>query len=86
VLPKRMAKYALELHADKARLIPFARPYRGQRRGKGPSTFEFLGFTWYWEKSRQGLRQARAKTRSARRQRRYPLPRPRICVQIWGRA
>ena len=69
VLPKRMAKYGLELHSEKTRLLPFGRPYRGQRRSKGPGTFDFLGFTWYWERSRQGLWQARVKTRSARRQR-----------------
>lgn len=47
VLPKRMRAYGLELHPDKTRLISFARPARTQRKGKGPGTFDFLGFTLY---------------------------------------
>jgi len=55
VLGKRLAKYGLTLQAEKTRLIPFARPSRSQRTGKGPATFPFLGFTWYWYRSRTGL-------------------------------
>jgi hypothetical protein len=46
----RLAKFGLELHADKTRLIEFGR-YAAQnrkRRGEGkPETFTFLGFTHY---------------------------------------
>jgi group II intron reverse transcriptase/maturase len=59
VLPKRFGKYGLTLHPDKTRLVPFARP--GKREVQGgpepkdrPGTFDFLGFTHYWGKSRKG--------------------------------
>jgi len=48
VLRKRFAKYGLELHEEKTRLITFGRlaeaTLRGQDQGK-PPTFDFLGFT-----------------------------------------
>lgn len=57
VLPKRFAKYGLTLHPDKTRLVPFARP--SQRPDSGgapprPGTFDLLGFTHYWGRSRRG--------------------------------
>jgi RNA-directed DNA polymerase len=58
VLPKRFGKYGLTVHPDKTRLIPFQRP--AQRRpasGGGtdePGTFDLLGFTHYWARSRKG--------------------------------
>ncbi|MGH7429557.1 MAG: reverse transcriptase domain-containing protein, partial [Candidatus Methylomirabilaceae bacterium] len=48
VLGKRLECYGLTLHPDKTRLIAFARPSASQRGGKGPNTFDFLGFTFYW--------------------------------------
>jgi len=66
VLPKRMARYGLTLHPDKTRLIPFERPPREQQGGKGPGTFDFLGFTWYWGRDRNGIWRVRCKTRRAR--------------------
>ena len=45
VLGKRMERFGLRLHPEKTRLIAFERPEAGQRSGKGPGTFEFLGFT-----------------------------------------
>lgn len=55
VLPKRMAAFGLTLHPDKTRLIHFARPDRKQEGGKGPGTFDFLGFTLYWRRTRNGF-------------------------------
>jgi RNA-directed DNA polymerase len=55
VLSNRLGKYGLELHPDKTRLIDFRRPDRFARitrRGRG--TFDLLGFTHYWGKSRNG--------------------------------
>lgn len=52
VLPKRMERFGLTLHPDKTRLLPFDRP--NGRDGKGPSTFDFLGFTHYWRRTRKG--------------------------------
>ena len=47
---ERLAKFGLELHADKTRLIEFGRfaeQNRGQRGEGKPETFTFLGFTHY---------------------------------------
>jgi hypothetical protein len=66
VLHKRMAKYGLTLHADKTRLMPFRRPSAGQNKGKGPGTFEFLGFKLYWRRTRKGQWEMACKTRHAR--------------------
>lgn len=49
VLPKRCAKYGLTLHPEKTRLVQFVSPQRGSEK---PDTFDFLGFTHYWDKSR----------------------------------
>lgn len=54
VLGKRLGRYGLSLSADKTELLDFRRPPREQQEGKGPSTFDFLGFTHYWRRSRQG--------------------------------
>jgi RNA-directed DNA polymerase len=59
VLPKRFEKYGLTLHPDKTRLIDFRRPDRrpppndDEPKG-GQRTFDFLGFTHHWGKSRSG--------------------------------
>jgi len=52
---ERVAKFGLELHADKTRLIEFGRnaARNRQQRGEGkPETFTFLGFTHYCGKRR----------------------------------
>lgn len=60
VLPKRLGKYALALHPEKTRLIPFGRPSlrasrrAGRQEGNWPGTFDFLGFTHHWMKSTKG--------------------------------
>jgi len=66
VLGKRLAKFGLTLHPDKTRLLPFGRPLKEQQKGQGPGTFDFLGFTFYWVRSRQGRWVPRCKTRSER--------------------
>ena len=56
VLPKRFAKYGLTLHPEKTRLVEFRRPPGrpcGDDQG-GPGTFDFLGFTHHWARSRKG--------------------------------
>ena len=65
VLGKRLGRFGLALHPDKTRLLPFRRPLPGQRGGKGPATFDFLGFTLYWGRSREGRWMPRCKTRRA---------------------
>lgn len=66
VLPKRFAKYNLTLHPEKTRLIRFNKP--DGNNGK-PETYDFLGFTHYWGKSRKGyyvIKHKTAKDRLAR--------------------
>jgi len=56
VLPKRFGKYGLRLHPEKTRLVPFQRPPL-DRNGDGgvpPGSFDLLGFTHYWGRSRKG--------------------------------
>ena len=69
VLGRRLQRFGLSLQAAKTRLIPYQRPPRSQKQGKGPGTFDFLGFTWYWRRSRKGVWVPTCKTRPARRQR-----------------
>jgi len=58
VLPKRFGKYGLTLHPRKTRLIDFRSPQRrdstGPTAGPQRGTFDLLGFTHYWAKSRRG--------------------------------
>ncbi len=64
VLPKRMGRFGLTLHEGKTRLLPFNRPTGTG--GKGPSTFDLLGFTLYWRRTRGGRWEMWCKTRRAR--------------------
>jgi len=69
-MPKRFSKYGLTLHPEKTRLIDFRSP-RG-RDPKGPTegprrrTFDLLGFTHYWAKSRRGYWVIKQKTATDR--------------------
>jgi RNA-directed DNA polymerase len=65
VLEKRLGRFGLTLHPDKTRLLPFWRPPQAEQRGKGPAAFDFLGFTFYWARSRQGHWRMGCKTRRA---------------------
>ena len=53
VLPKRFDRFGLTLHPEKTKIIPFRKP-TSKVKGKGKGTFDFLGFTFYWSKSRLG--------------------------------
>ena len=56
VLGKRFARFGLTLHPEKTRLLDF-------RRGASESdSFDFLGFTHYWAKSRRGILVVKRKT------------------------
>jgi RNA-directed DNA polymerase len=69
VLPKRFGKYGLTLHREKTRLVPFERPSDGsgtEGGGVQPGTFDLLGFTHYWGRSRRGLWTVVRKTSSSR--------------------
>lgn len=54
VLPKRLARFGLRLHPTKTRLLDFRSPGRRGPDGPRPPTFDFLGFTHHWAKSRRG--------------------------------
>ena len=69
MLQQRMAEYGLRLHPEKTRLVPFSQPSRRQDGGKGPGTFDFLGFTLFWRKNRGGGWTQNFRTREARIQR-----------------
>ena len=54
VLSKRMERFGLTLHPQKTRLLDFRRPSRSRGEGRSPTTFDFLGFCWYWRRTRSG--------------------------------
>jgi group II intron reverse transcriptase/maturase len=71
VLGKRLAKYGLTLHPDKTCFIDFRfkRPNGKPHPATSGTTFDFLGFSHIWCKSRQGknvVKQITAKSRFAR--------------------
>jgi RNA-directed DNA polymerase len=71
VLPKRFEKYGLTIHPEKTRLVPFERPDRdptgtSQEGGQPPGSFDLLGFTHYWARSRNGHWVVKRKTSKSR--------------------
>ena len=57
VLPKRFGRYGLTIHPDKTKLVPFRSPALlegGSGKGSSPGTFDLLGFTHFWGRSRKG--------------------------------
>jgi group II intron reverse transcriptase/maturase len=56
LLKDRFAKFNLELHPEKTRVLSFGRYERenAQRQKRKPNTFDFLGFTHYCDTSRKG--------------------------------
>ena len=71
VLPKRLERSGLSLHPEKTRLVEFRRPSHKdncppEQRPSRPGTFDFLGFTHYWGRSRKGHWIVKRKTMKAR--------------------
>jgi RNA-directed DNA polymerase len=69
VLPKRFGKYGLTLHPDKTRLVAFGRPASSSQAAAGaeaPGSFDFLGFTHYWGRSRRGYSVVKRRTSRSR--------------------
>jgi RNA-directed DNA polymerase len=58
VLAQRFARYGLELHLEKTRLVDFRPPARTSTDG----SFELLGLTHYWGRSRRGTWMIHRKT------------------------
>ena len=74
VLPKRFGKYGLTIHPGKTRLVPFVRPPHRPCSSVGPvvpapGSFDFLGFTHIWSRSKQGNWVVKRKTAGSRSQR-----------------
>jgi RNA-directed DNA polymerase len=69
VLPKRFDRYGLRLHPDKTRLVRFEPPHsegKSRQEHETPRSFDFLGFTHHWEKSRWGRWMVKRKTATNR--------------------
>jgi len=60
VLPKRFERFGLTLHPDKTRLVDFCSPK--WRKTGTPEVFSFLGFTFYWGRSRRNFWIVKVKT------------------------
>jgi group II intron reverse transcriptase/maturase len=54
-LPRRFERFKLAIHPEKTALIRFQRPAFKERQDRENGTFDFLGFTHFWTKSRQGF-------------------------------
>jgi group II intron reverse transcriptase/maturase len=69
VLPKRFARYGLTIHPEKTRVVRFEKPDNTNSGGHSQdeeSSFNFLGFTHYWAKSRKGMAVIKRKTEKSR--------------------
>lgn len=62
VLAKRFSGFGLSIHPEKTTLIAFGKPDPRAGSGTGNGTFDFLGFTHYWAKSRRGYWVIKRKT------------------------
>jgi len=62
VLPKRFGRFSLTIHPEKTVLLEFKRPASRENSAKGKGTFDFLGFTHYWAKTRRGYWVIKRKT------------------------
>lgn len=60
-LPKRFQKYGLTIHPEKTRLLNFSPDNKEASR-----TFDFLGFTHYWTKSKRGFAVVKRRTKRAK--------------------
>jgi group II intron reverse transcriptase/maturase len=81
VLSKRFDKYGLKLHPEKTRLVEFRKPPDGPPGpGGGPTgSFDLLGFTHFWSRSRKGNWVVKRKTAASR------FSRALRCIGQWCR-
>jgi len=82
VLPKRFGKYGLRLHPEKTRLVEFRRPGPDDpddSGGPGSGSFDLLGFTHFWGRSRKGNWVVKRKTATSR------LSRALRAIALWCR-
>jgi RNA-directed DNA polymerase len=57
----RFESYGLAIHPEKTRIVDFRHPWKS---GHKPQSFDFLGFTHYWAKTRGGGYAVKRKTRA----------------------
>lgn len=69
VLAKRFGKYGLSIHPQKTKLVKCGKPPKKGKETLKNGTFNFLGFTHYWGKSRQGNWIIKRKTIKKKKQR-----------------
>ena len=62
LLPNRLKKFNLELAEDKTRLIEFGKFAQENSKNGKPETFDFLGFTHYCSKAKDGRFRVKRKT------------------------
>lgn len=62
LLKERFESFALRLHPEKTKLLPFGKPPSSAKVDKRNGTFDFLGFTFYWSKVRKGYWVVKKKT------------------------
>jgi hypothetical protein len=81
VVPTRLGKFGLRLNCEKTRLFAFGKPqaWRAFREGTPLPTFDYLGFTHYWGRSRTGKARLKRKTSKKR------LRRARVEINTWLR-
>lgn len=86
VLPKRFGRFGLALHPEKTRLLDFRHPWR-QSGGppdaptsSGPRSFDFLGFTHTWRRTKRGGHAISQQTAGKR------LSRSLVSLNQWCRA
>ena len=67
LLGPRFAAYGLTIHPEKTRLVRFERPDGGTSgEQEKPGTFDFLGFTLHWGRTRRGGWTVKTRTASSR--------------------
>jgi group II intron reverse transcriptase/maturase len=81
VLPQRFEKYGLRLHPEKTRLVEFRWPPDDPKGPGGGSavSFDLLGFTHFWSRSRKGNWVVKRKTAASR------FSRALRCIAQWCR-
>ena len=69
-IKERFAQYGLQIHPEKTQLVGFKRPPKyeldSSLKASKPESFDFLGFTHYWGKSRKGNNVVQRKSASKR--------------------
>jgi group II intron reverse transcriptase/maturase len=81
VLPLRLGKFGLRLNREKTRLLACGKrqAWRAFRDGSRLPTFDYLGFTHYWGRSRTGKARLKRKTSKKR------LRRALVAINVWLR-